>query len=230
MKLTDLQIEELFIFTRQHYVEWYDVQMELVDHLANDIEAIWQKEPNLGFTQARDKSFKKFGIFGFMDVIEKRTGVLEKKYWKMVWVILKKFFKVPQIILTLVIFLGIYETLTLFPNEYTIPILGLVCFAVLIVRLIILGKQKKKRFIQTQKKWMLEEHIYRLGKGGLFLNLVLQISLRVRYLSSDILIFSYAILFTIVILVVYIISFILPAKIEEILIKEHPEYLFVTNT
>ncbi|WP_320240732.1 hypothetical protein [Tenacibaculum sp. 1B UA] len=40
MKLTDQHIEQLYKFTRQHYVEHYDVQTELVDHLANDIEQI----------------------------------------------------------------------------------------------------------------------------------------------------------------------------------------------
>ena len=38
MKLTEEQIQQLYKFTRQHYVEHYDVQTELVDHLANDIE------------------------------------------------------------------------------------------------------------------------------------------------------------------------------------------------
>ena len=38
MKLTPQQIEQLYQFTRQHYVEWYDLQTELVDHLANSIE------------------------------------------------------------------------------------------------------------------------------------------------------------------------------------------------
>jgi hypothetical protein len=70
MKLTASQIDNLFKFTRKHYVYHYDVQSELVDHLANDIESIWQETPNLSFEQARDKSFKKFGVFGFMDVIE----------------------------------------------------------------------------------------------------------------------------------------------------------------
>ena len=42
MKLTENQIEALYKFTRQHFVYHYDVQTELVDHLANDIEQIWE--------------------------------------------------------------------------------------------------------------------------------------------------------------------------------------------
>lgn len=40
MQLTKEQIQSLFTFTKQHFVEWYDLQCELVDHLANDIEYI----------------------------------------------------------------------------------------------------------------------------------------------------------------------------------------------
>lgn len=70
MKLTKAQIEKLYLFTRQHYVEHYDVQTELVDHLANDIESILKEKPYLSFEKARDVSFKKFGVFGFMEIVD----------------------------------------------------------------------------------------------------------------------------------------------------------------
>jgi hypothetical protein len=47
MKLSSTQIEKLYAFTRQHYVEYYDLQTELVDHLANAIEAQWEENPGL---------------------------------------------------------------------------------------------------------------------------------------------------------------------------------------
>ena len=46
MELTEEQIHELYKFTKKHYVEHYDVQTELVDHLANDIEQVWVEYPN----------------------------------------------------------------------------------------------------------------------------------------------------------------------------------------
>ena len=52
MKLTTQQIDQLYLFTRQHYVEWYDLQSELVDHIANAIEAQWQQNPNRSFDEA----------------------------------------------------------------------------------------------------------------------------------------------------------------------------------
>ena len=118
MKLSDSQIEELYVFTRQHFVECYDVQTELVDHLANDIEVILEQQPKLTFTQARDSSFKKFGVFGFMDVVAEKSNQMSKKYWKMVWVIFKEFFRVPQIIITSTIFIAVYTLFTLFPHVW----------------------------------------------------------------------------------------------------------------
>ena len=73
MDLKEEQIEKLYQFTRAHYVEWYDLQTELVDHLAGDIEHILAKDPELSFEEALHSSFKKFGVFGFSDIVEKKN-------------------------------------------------------------------------------------------------------------------------------------------------------------
>ena len=100
MKLTESHIQELYKFTRKHYVEHYDVQSELVDHLANDIENIWIEKPKLTFEQARETSFKKFGIFGFMDVVEAKQKQLRKKYNSILFKFMKEWFSVPKIIIS----------------------------------------------------------------------------------------------------------------------------------
>ena len=96
MKLSDNQIEQLYQFTCQHYVEYYDLQTELVDHLANAIEAQWEENPKLSFEEALLLEFKKFGVFGFMEVVEKREVVLNKKYNILVLNELKYFFSINQ--------------------------------------------------------------------------------------------------------------------------------------
>jgi hypothetical protein len=83
MKLTQEQIDQLYIFTRQHYVEYFDVQSELVDHLANAIETEWQENPKLSFDEALNKEFKKFGVFGFEDVVEQKQKQLTRKYYSL---------------------------------------------------------------------------------------------------------------------------------------------------
>jgi hypothetical protein len=70
-------------------VEWYDLQSELVDHLANAIETQWQENPKLSFNEALNKD--QFSVFGFMDVVEKRQTVLSKKIQLYCWQHLKIF-------------------------------------------------------------------------------------------------------------------------------------------
>jgi hypothetical protein len=101
MKLTPAQIEQLYTFTKQHYVEYYDLQTELVDHLANAIELEWESNPTLSFETLLNKEFKKFGVFGFMDVVEEKQKAMNKKYNNWVWNHFKAFFKLPKIIGTL---------------------------------------------------------------------------------------------------------------------------------
>ncbi len=92
MKLTKTQIQQLYTFTQKHYVDWYDVQTELVDHLANGIEEHLELNPNTTFESALNSEFKKFGIMGFNDVIEEKTKALNKHYRKLVWMYFRAFF------------------------------------------------------------------------------------------------------------------------------------------
>jgi desulfoferrodoxin (superoxide reductase-like protein) len=77
-KLSVEQINHLY-FTRQHYVEWYDLQSELVDHLKERDRNAMAGKPEITLTKSLNTEFKKFGVFGFMDVVEKRQAVLSKK-------------------------------------------------------------------------------------------------------------------------------------------------------
>ncbi len=229
MKLTQPQIEDLFVFTRKHYVEWIDLQTELVDHLANDIETIWKEQPNLSYREARDKSFKKFGVFGFMDVVEARGKSLNKKYLKLIWGVFKQYFKLPQLLFTLFLFITIYSSFY-FINSYTwvYALLGFAVYGVLLYRTIQLNKIKKQRFKKTNKKWLLEEYVLNVGNGGSLGCLWLQIPLNidVHNLPQT---YSIVMAFFLIcyLILIYIVVFVLPSKIEEILINEYPEYKLV---
>jgi len=224
MKLTLEQIQQLYKFTRQHYVEYYDVQTELVDHLANDIEQIWQEQPNLSFEQARDISFKKFGVFGFMDVVGARAKALNKKYWKLVWEIFKQFFNIPQIVISITIFLAILFGFQFFPAKYYFLSISIGGIIILGWRLYFLNKEKKKRFKETNKKWLLEEYVFNIGGSIAFINLFLQmVNLAPNTVSNTVMILTSFIL-TSFVLLIYITSFILPSKAEEILENQYPEY------
>lgn len=149
MKLTQNHIEDLYKFTRKHYVYFYDVQSELVDHLANDIEQILEENLNLSFEEARDKSFKKFGIFGFMDVIEAKQKQMNKRYRKILWRFFKEWFTLPKILTTASIFLVIFFFLKLPNSKYIL--LGLLLFLA-VFDLIQQGVSRKNNKRENKKK------------------------------------------------------------------------------
>jgi len=227
MELTTQQIEELYKFTKQHYVEWYDLQSELVDHLANDIEQICKQEPNLAFNEAKRESFKKFGVFGFMDVVEQRQKALGKRYFKLFWTEFKSFFTIPKIVFTVSLFFAVLFFIRLVNyNKYVILVMVL---TILIIPFIYMYKNSRKiklKVKKTGRKYMFEDHISNLGIGGGLIQFPIQIL--IRLVDSSGWTFKTEIIFTSILvtcmLTFYILVFIIPPKVRLIIAKEHPEY------
>jgi hypothetical protein len=234
MKLTETHIEQLFKFTRKHYVYHYDVQSELVDHLANDIEDIWLAQSQLSFEDARDTSFKKFGIFGFMDVIEAKQKQMNKRYRKILWRFFKEWFTVPKVIITAGIFIAIFLLLRIQFSEYILMgvFLGLIIYDM--VSLFKKRKHQKKKEKKDEKIFLLEAMIgtSRNGFTGLALvNLFNFINLsKVSFSSLDNLwLLFVSLLATLVIILFYVITYVIPEKAEELLQESYPEYKIVKN-
>jgi hypothetical protein len=98
MELTPQQIEHLFAFTKKKLVHWYDLQVELVDHLAARIEEEMSADPKLEFEKALDKVYKGFGIFGFAKIVQEKSQQLERASRKMWNKAMLNFFRWPKII------------------------------------------------------------------------------------------------------------------------------------
>jgi hypothetical protein len=167
MKITHSQIEQLYTFTQQHYVKYYDVQSELVDHLAQDIENQWEIDPNITFENALNKAFKKFGIFGFEDVVLEKTKALQKRYYLWLWQNFKSFFKFPQIIGTFMALFIVFKLLILGKEHENVELVLKISFVVLtvlaIIKGIIISYNYKKE--QKEKKYLMEEIIFNQGIG-----------------------------------------------------------------
>lgn len=108
MTLTDEQIEALYVFCREHYVTYYDVQVELVDHMASSIEQSMAADPKLTFDQARQKAFKGFGYKGFSGVVEERTQQAQIASRRRVWKFFLSCFSWPKMMQTLLILTVLY--------------------------------------------------------------------------------------------------------------------------
>ncbi|TBX71251.1 hypothetical protein EZL74_01725 [Flavobacterium silvisoli] len=231
MKVTAEQIEKLYVFTRQHYVEYYDLQTELVDHLANAIEEQWETNPKLTFEEALQIEFKKFGVFGFMDVVDKRKGALSSKYNKLVWNELKTFFRLPKIIGTLAAIGIVFYLLKFLQQDVLIVQMTFVVLAVsFFVGIFWLSRKNKKNHKKTGKKWLLKEIIFGYGSFTGLMNLPIQIALHIKgenYNDWALLLVSF--LLIIMALGEYIVLVLIPSKAEEYLRETYPEYELIEN-
>lgn len=227
-KLDKPQIEALYKFTRQHYVEYYDVQTELVDHLANGIEAQWQKDPEVSFDEALKTEFKKFGVFGFSEILEKRERAMEKKYFGLIWKEAKDLLKQPKWILLLVLSCSAtYLLLSFQVGVYALMALIVVLF---LLSAIYVGRKNsnlKKKMKSGKKVFLLERLI--LNTGGYFSIMWIPIHI---FNLTDISVNPYVVLpmslfVVFLILCTYICFYHLPEKKDEILKKAHPEIKFL---
>lgn len=101
--LTDDQIQFLYTFCEKHYVRYYDLQVELVDHLANAVEEKMQQNSKLHFEQALNEVYKGFGVMGFAPVISEKLNALQKNVRKENWRMFVSYFTIPRISITILI-------------------------------------------------------------------------------------------------------------------------------
>src|SRR5690242_5049065 len=103
MQLSDDQIQYLFKFTEKKSVRWYDLQIELVDHLASRIE---------------EKVYKEFGLFGFSKIIQAKQAELQRGVRKIWWREVRGFFSWPKVILLALIVAVLWTLSQMLPLNF----------------------------------------------------------------------------------------------------------------
>lgn len=117
-KLTEEQIDDLYRFCYFSLVPYYDVQVELVDHLASAIEDLWKTKPETPFEEAVHIVQEQFGgELGFYNIRKQKEKAMKRKYRKLLLHIVAEFYKVPKIMITLVLSIGLYLALKSTPND-----------------------------------------------------------------------------------------------------------------
>ena len=154
MKLTQDQIQELYKFTRKHFVEHYDLQTELVYHLANGIEEQVAVQSKLTFKEALNLEFKKFGVFGFHDVIKEKNDAMHKRYWKIFFRFYKEYFKLPKVLMLFGVSTLLFFILRITPIEIGKFVPGVALILVLGFFLIVTFRNKRKQKTENQNQKM----------------------------------------------------------------------------
>ena len=151
--LTEEQVQRLFEFCVKHHVHHYDVQVELVDHLANAIEEKMSADPKLDFDAALASVYASFGILGFSQVVNANAESLAKKYRREKWKLFFSYFSWPKIALTTLFFVVSLLPLQFFPFKdlgWVPTIATLLVFGYEIYVFVTLNSLRKKQIKKLQ--------------------------------------------------------------------------------
>jgi hypothetical protein len=114
-ELSYIDISRIYSYVERTGVEFYDVQVEIVDHIASVIEEQMNMNPDKPFKEIFDATLSKFTDFDGL-VNEKRRQVA-LQYNRYVFQSLKSFFSWPKIIFTLLLTWFIYFFLDKADNQ-----------------------------------------------------------------------------------------------------------------
>ena len=195
--------------------------------MANAIERQWQENLKLTFDQALNSEFKKFGIFGFQDVIEKKQKAMTKIYNRFIWQNFKDFFTISNTIVNFSIGMLLFWLFSLpFINHNILVIFIVPQIIIMIYQSIQHRKSIKIRQKSNSKKWFLEEMIRNVGSSmGLFF-LAWQFILKINNLDNLYIRIVASIAIVVSFIFFYIIVFTIPSKSQEFLNLSYPEYKF----
>lgn len=127
-KLTEEQVKKLFAYCLKNEIYEYDLQIEIVDHLASSIEDQWFNDPELSFGWALKNAMDKFGKNGLQKLERKLKKQLRHNFNLILWRYFLEYFRLPKILITLILFSAIFTVLRLVQNNFqviflmTIPI------------------------------------------------------------------------------------------------------------
>ena len=155
MTLRNEQIESLFEFTQTLGVKYYDIQVELVDHLASQIETDMAADHRLSFQEALNNAYTSFGPNGFSFIENQKEEALFIQY-KGLWSDeVKQWITLKNLLLLLGIGLAAYFLGTAIDPSWRLHIV-VVAFAILLYFQLTKAQAQKK---EATKKLMVLEYL-----------------------------------------------------------------------
>jgi len=253
-KLTPEQIENLFELCEFHNVRYYDVQIELVDHIASSIEALWETNPELSFEEAAFQVGEQFGIdpgfnvaydsllppisgknyigdSGFEAIKEAKEKELRRKYDRLQWKYIGEFYKLPKIILTLAITFAMFLIFRLSNNDIVVSycIQGFYILSIAIY-LIFIYPKKFRLDIITGKSFLLYEQFRNIKRGAIgtglsFFNILALLRLNPPFSNNFYWQLFVAFFITLSGIIVAAICIDTPKRIKEDFTREFPQFI-----
>lgn len=161
-KLTPEEINDLFSFCEEQDVFHYDLQLELVDHLAAAIEHKWKEKPKFTYDKALWAVFDQFGTSGFRKIRRAKEKELRRKYSRVLWKYMGEFFKLPKIILTIAITLGLFVIFRKSENNLETFLFLLFPYLIFLAVIQFWNKKRYQISLVPGKSFLLNDHLKRI--------------------------------------------------------------------
>lgn len=180
--LTDEQVQELYAYCNRKGVHYYDVQVEVVDHMANAIEAKMQADPFLEFKKALEEVHVSFGSFGLKEIVRSKSVYMRKSYKQLRRKLFLSYFTFPKVALTILLLL-LVTTYQQFSTSVDMLVYGTGAMGMVFLYLLISQEllNKKIRKQHRQKLLMTDPQYFDFG----FIYLILFTQIGSRLLNKD---------------------------------------------
>ena len=188
MKLTEEQITYIENYIKSFDIKYYEVYMEILDHMILSVEAILEENKEITFEDAVLKAkVDGFGKKGFRGMMDEKLKLARNQARKQNNKMIKEYFTFPKIVMTLSVFVGYFVFLGFFDDPKKININCIVFIGLLaILQFVYFWKFRKINKLNVLKTQVLSnmyflsfagvnitQLIYNLGKETLDFNHIL---------------------------------------------------------
>lgn len=228
MNLSQEQIADLFSFVKRKYVPYYDLQIELVDHLATSIEQKMTVNPSISFESALRETYKGFGITGFSQYRCSKEKELSNYWLKRIGRYSWRFITPPKVIMTIALTMCFY-----YFNLYVLPLLGL--YLIIIIGLIsfltvikLLCNQRLFQWTKTGKNLLSVSTYLSVVPWSLYIFYYLSFfGMKSVFLAETPILFNLvftSILSALTIMMTHAVLVVFPKELESEVMSQYPEY------
>ena len=188
MKLTEEQITYIENYIKSFDIKYYEVYMEILDHMILSVEAILEENTEISFEDAVLKAkVDGFGKKGFRGMMDEKLKLAQNQARRQNNKMIKEYFTFHKIVMTLSVFVGYFVFLGFFDDPKKINIYCIIFIALLaILQFVYFWKFRKINKLNVLKTQVLSnmyflsfagvnitQLIYNLGKETLDFNHIL---------------------------------------------------------
>lgn len=117
MDLSKNQIAYIENYIQRYDIKYYEIYMELLDHMILSVECILEQDNTISFEKAVDKAkIEGFGKEGFSGIMEDKVKLAHKKIRNENFKMIKDFFTFPKIVFTCFVAILYLVFLSFFEN------------------------------------------------------------------------------------------------------------------